>query len=337
MKTLLKHNTMNKITADFTNQLRNAKQIGENTTFNIPNKTINSVLICGLGGSGIGGKIVDLLLKADIKIPVIVTNDYSIPNFVNENTLVIASSYSGNTEETLAAVLESKKRNAEIVAITSGGKLLELVKENNWNALVVPGGEQPRGMLAYSLVQQLFIFEKYKLVNFVYSSLLGEVIELIEDNEKPIEVEAMDVAKKILNKQVVIYAEQSLEGVAVRFRQQINENAKELCWHHVLPEMNHNELVAWAGGNSDMAIIKLNSSFDFYRTQKRWEICKEIIGKKTKSIFEINAKGSSKLIQVLYLIHLTDWISVYLAELKNVDSVEVDVIMHLKSELGKLK
>jgi glucose/mannose-6-phosphate isomerase len=328
---------MNKITANFTNQLRDAIKIGENTSFKIPNKTIESVLICGLGGSGIGGKIIDLLLKSDIKVPVIVTNDYSIPNFVNENTLVIASSYSGNTEETLAAVIEGNKRNSEVVAITSGGKLLDLVKSNNWNSLIVPGGEQPRGMLAYSLVQLLYIFEKYKLVEASYTPDLTEAIDLVDSNENDIQSEAKQLAKQIHNKQVVIYAEQSLEGVAVRFRQQINENAKELCWHHVLPEMNHNELVGWAGGNKSQAIIKLNSSLDFYRTKKRWEICKEVMSKYTDSIYEIEAKGSSKLIQILYLIHLTDWISVFLADLKNVDSVEVDVIIHLKSELGKLK
>lgn len=328
---------MNKITANFTNQLRDAIKIGANTPFTVPNKTITSVLICGLGGSGIGGKIIDLLLKSDITIPVIVTNDYSIPNFVNENTLVISSSYSGNTEETLTAVIESHKRNAEVVAITSGGKLLELVKENGWNSLVVPGGEQPRGMLAYSLVQLLYIFENYKLVEPNYTPLLPEVIELVDSNETDIQSEAKELASNIHNKQVVIYAEQSLEGVAVRFRQQINENAKELCWHHVLPEMNHNELVGWAGGNSNQAIIKINSSLDFYRTKKRWEICKEVISKQTNSIYEIDAKGSSKLVQILYLIHLTDWLSVYLADLKNVDSVEVDVIIHLKSELSKFK
>jgi glucose/mannose-6-phosphate isomerase len=328
---------MNKITANFTNQLRDAIQIGKNTSFKITNKTISSVLICGLGGSGIGGKIIDLLLKLDIKIPVIVTNDYSIPSFVNETTLVIASSYSGNTEETLAAVIESSKRNSELVAITSGGKLLDLVKANNWNSLVVPGGEQPRGMLAYSLVQLLYIFEKYNLVDPNYTPLLNEVIELVDTNETNIQTEAKALAANIHNKQVVIYAEQSLEGVAVRFRQQINENAKELCWHHVLPEMNHNELVGWAGGSKNQAIIKLNSSLDFYRTKKRWEICKEVISKYTDSIYEIEAKGSAKLVQILYLIHLTDWVSIFLADLKNVDSLEVEVILHLKSELGKLK
>ena len=328
---------MKTLVSNFTNQIKEATQIGEKANFNPTNKNISSVLICGLGGSGIGGTIINLLLKAEINIPVSTTNDYSIPNFVNENTLVIASSYSGNTEETLAAVKESENRGAEIVAITSGGELLNLALANNWNHFVVPGGEQPRGMLAYSLVQQLFIFQKYKLIATNYTSTLSEIIELVDNNGDSIQDEAMQLAKNIHNKQLVIYGEASLEGVLVRFRQQINENAKELCWHHILPEMNHNELVGWAGGTSNQAVVKLNSSFDFYRTQKRWDICKEIIEGKTDSIYEINAKGSTKLIQVFYLIHLTDWISCFLADLKNVDPIEVDVIIHLKSELNKLK
>ena len=328
---------MKALVSNFPNQIKEAKLIGDSTDFTISNKTFNSVLICGLGGSGIGGSIINLLLKAEIKIPLVTTNDYAIPEFVNEHTLVIASSYSGNTEETLAAVKEGHKRGAEVVAITSGGELKHLAEINNWNHLVVPGGEQPRGMLAYSLVQLLFIFQKYALIKTDYTSTLSEIIELVDSRKSEIQSEAMELAKNIHNKSLVIYGEASLEGVLTRFRQQVNENAKMLCCHHVLPEMNHNELVGWAGSNKDMVVVKLNSSFDFYRTKKRWEICKGIIGEKTDSIYEIDAVGSSKLTQVLYLIHLTDWISCFLADLKNVDSVEVDVIIHLKSELKKLK
>jgi len=328
---------MKEITGNFTNQIKEAIIIGEKAHFKTTDKDINSVLICGLGGSGIGGKIISLLIRDEIKIPVVTTNDYSIPNFVDENTLVIASSYSGNTEETLTAVKESHKRGAEVVSITSGGELLQLSKENNWNHFVVPGGEQPRGMLAYSLVQLLFIFQKHNLVSTIFTNQLTEIIDYVEAHEENIKKDAFKLANEIHNKHLVIYGDASLEGVLVRFRQQINENAKELCWHHALPEMNHNELVGWAGGNENFAVIKLNSSFDFYRTQKRWEICKGIISNKTNAIYEIDAIGSTPLIQQLYLIHLTDWISVLLAEIKNVNSTEVDVIIHLKSELSKLK
>ncbi len=328
---------MKKLVANFTNQLQEAKQIGDRTNFSPIKQDIHSVLICGLGGSGIGGKIISLLVGNEIKVPVLTTNDYAIPNFVNENTLVIASSYSGNTEETLSAVKESHKRGAAVVSITSGGELLELSKQNGWNHFVVPGGEQPRAMLAYSLVQLLFIFQNTKLIQTDYTELIPKIIELIDAKENDIKAEANTIANTIFGKRVVIYAEQSFEGVAVRFRQQINENAKELCWHHVLPEMNHNELVGWAGGDENLAIIKLNSDLEFYRTKKRWEICKSIISKKTNTIIDIEALGENRLAQIFYLIHLTDWISVILADLKQIDAVEVDVIISLKSELSKLK
>ncbi|HIP37168.1 MAG TPA: bifunctional phosphoglucose/phosphomannose isomerase [Crocinitomix sp.] len=327
---------MKTLVANFANQLMDAKQIGESISFIPTNKNFSNVLICGLGGSGIGGKIISLLVREEAKIPIVTTNDYSIPNFVNKNTLVIANSYSGNTEETLTAVKESDKRGAEIVAITSGGALLEMAKLNKWNHFVVPSGEQPRAMLAYSLIQLLFTLEKHKIVSTNYTSQLQSIANLVTENESQIKKEALKVAKQIYQKKAVIYADQSFEGVAVRFRQQINENAKELCWHHVLPEMNHNELVGWAGGDNNIAVIKLNSSFEFYRTKKRWEICKSIISEKTDTIIEINAKGNNKLAQVLYLIHITDWISVLLADLKQVDAVEVDVIIKLKDELSKL-
>jgi glucose/mannose-6-phosphate isomerase len=328
---------MKKLVANFTKQLAEAKQIGENTHFKTTDTSITSILICGLGGSGIGGKIISLLISDEVNIPVVTTNDYSIPNFVNQNTLVIASSYSGQTEETLTAVKESHKRGAEIVVITSGGELLELATKNQWNNYVVPGGEQPRAMLAYSLVQLLFVFQNYKLIKTQYTTLIPQIIDFINKEEANIQKEAQNTAQSIYGKLPVIYAEQSFEGVAVRFRQQINENAKELCWHHVLPEMNHNELVGWAGGNSNIAVIKLNSSFEFYRTKKRWEICKTIIQEKTDTIIELNAKGDHKLTHIFYLIHLTDWVSVYLADLKKIDAVEVDVIIKLKDELSKLK
>jgi len=327
---------MKSLVANFTNQLKEAKQIGESVKFNPSEKQFSNVLICGLGGSGIGGKIISLLVSSEVKIPVVTTNDYSIPNFVNENTLVIANSYSGNTEETLTAVKESAKRGADVVAITSGGELLNLAKQNNWNHFVVPGGEQPRAMLAYSLVQLLFIFQYYKLIQTNYTQQIPAIIDLIEAEETNIQTEALNVAKSIFGKRAVIYAEQSFEGVAVRFRQQINENAKELCWHHVLPEMNHNELVGWAGGNDNLAVIKVNSSLEFYRTKKRWEICKSIISAKTNTIIELHAKGENRLAQIFYFIHLTDWISVNLADLKQIDAVEVDVIIKLKDELSRL-
>lgn len=318
-------------------QVNEAMQIGSKAEFIVTDKKINSVLVCGLGGSGIGGKIISLLVNEEIKVPFILSNDYTIPACVDSNTLLIASSYSGNTEETLSAVREGNKRGAEIVVITSGGELLELALSHRWNHQVVPKGQQPRAMLVYSLVQQIYILKKYNLISDKELINLSEVVSFLESEKNQVQDEAMRVAKHLHLKTPVIYSGSYFEGIAIRFRQQLNENAKMLCWNHVLPEMTHNELVGWAGGNDTISVVYLKTDFDHPRTNYRWEISKEIIAKKTPHVTEIRAKGKNRLAQNFYLIHLTDWVSYYLSELKKIDAVEVNVINHLKTEMSKHK
>ncbi len=328
---------MKDLIANLSTQIREAIKIGESTEFKAVDKSFTSVLVCGLGGSGIGGKIVSQLVKDELKIPFLSVNDYNIPAWVNENTLVIASSYSGNTEETLSAIEACTKRGAEVAVITSGGTLLENAKKRGWNHFVVPGGEQPRAMLAYSLVQQLYILNRYELVSNTILDQLSEVPTLIDETEHTVREEAMRLAKAFIKKRPIIYAGNDFEGIAVRWRQQINENAKELCWHHVFPEMTHNELVGWAGGTQQLTPLFLMTDFDHPRTKKRWEISQEIIGKYTNTILETQAKGATKIAQNFYLIHLGDWVSYLISEIKNIDPDEVHVISHLKSEMAKLK
>lgn len=316
-------------------QIEEAFEIGKNAGFNIPQKKIDLVMICGLGGSGIGGKIISQLVAQELKVPVMLSNDYDVPACVNQNTLLIASSYSGNTEETLAAVRKAIAVNAEIAVITSGGELLEMAIDKNWNRLVVPKGQQPRAMLIYSLVQQLYILKNYGLIEGKEINQLNEISLFLSENKSNICDEAMRVAKFLHGKTPVIYAGSYFEGIATRFKQQLNENAKVLCWSHVLPEMTHNELVGWAGGNKDIAVVYLKTDFDHPRTNYRWEISKEIILKKTDSVTEIRAKGKDRVTQNFYLIHFTDWVSLYLSQLKNIDAVEVNVISHLKTEMSK--
>lgn len=328
---------MKELIANLSKQIKEAIQIGEKAHFQPASKEIHTILVCGLGGSGIGGKIIALLLKNDLKVPFLCINDYEVPAWVNENTLVIASSYSGNTEETISAVTECNQRGSEIAVITSGGEILDSAKTNNWNYCQVPGGEQPRAMLAYSLVQQLYLLSKYGLIEYNLKSDLDKVIDLLDDQEHAIQEEAMRIAQAFQGKRSIIYAGNDFEGVAVRWRQQINENGKELCWHHVLPEMTHNELVGWAGGNKNIAPIFLKSSLNHPRTNRRWEICKEVIQKYTDTILEVEARGTTKLEHTFFLIHLGDWVSYFISEIKNIDPVEVDVISHLKGEMAKMK
>lgn len=327
---------MKNLVEKFPEQLSEALNIAKASKISGP-KDIHNVLITGLGGSGIGGTIVSELANRQSKVPVLVSKDYFIPAFVNENTLVIVSSYSGNTEETISAMQLAMEKKAQIVCITSGGKVKEIAEKENFDHIIIPGGNPPRACLGYSLVQLLHVFEMKEILTFDYRKQVEEVISLLVAEKENIHKEARAYAQKLHKKIPVIYCLGTTEGVAVRFRQQINENSKMLCWHHVIPEMNHNELVGWTEKNENLAVCILRTSFDYERNLTRLDINKSIISKYTSTVFEIMGEGSTPLVQALYLIHLTDWVSCYLADLKNIDPVEVKVIDYLKSELAKPK
>lgn len=327
---------MRRLIKEFTSQLTEALEIGKNTNLKAPKNTINNIVITGLGGSGIGGKIATQLMADQLKVPAVINNDYSLPKFVNENTLVIVSSFSGNTEETLEALQSAQKANAEIACITSGGKLAQIANDNNYNLLVLPTAFSPRAMLTYSVIQQLFLFHHYGFINNEFIDDTRETVKLLDTEVNDIMAVAKQTANALFEKTTVAYSEASMEGVITRFRQQINENSKSLAWEHVFPEMNHNELVGWAGGKDEYAVLIFRSSFEHSRSSVRINISKDIFRKYTSTVLEFNAKGDTLLAQSFYHILLGDWISVYLAELNKVDDVEVKVIDFLKAELAKI-
>ena len=326
---------MKQLIEDFTKHLNESISISENTELKNCDKTINNVLICGLGGSGIGGTVVSQIVNQDANIPILVNKDYKIPAFVNENTLVVACSYSGNTEESLEMLKQAQSKNAEIACVTSGGKLLEIAHQNGYNHIIIPGGHPPRGAFGFAFPTLFKLLNHYGIIGD-YTSQFNGAISAINQEENNIIEEAKAVTEKLYQKLPVIYADANYEGVAVRFRQQINENSKMLCWHHVIPEMNHNELVGWRMKDENLAVVIFRNDDDYFRTQKRIEVNKTVFEKYTSTIVEIFSKGDSQLAKSLYLIHLGDWISYFLAEKNGVDVVEVDVITNLKNELAKI-
>jgi len=327
---------MKSLIENFPNQLREAIHIGDNAKLSLSKRKISNVFISGLGGSGIGGTIVSELMAMEATVPINIGKGYFIPKFINENTLVIISSYSGNTEETLNCLHLALKRKAKIVCITSGGKVAEIAKKKKLDVIAIPGGNPPRSCLGYSLTQLFFILGFHKIISNKFKAQLKSAIELIEGEKQNIISEANDVAGKIFGKTAMIYATTYFEGIAIRFRQQINENAKMLCGHHVIPEMNHNELVGWAGGSDKISVIIFRDKDEFERNNSRIEINKLVIGKYTPNITEIWSKGRSQIEKAIYFIHIGDWISLFLAEKRGVDAVEVKVIDMLKGELSKI-
>ncbi len=325
---------MKKLVENFTQQLKEAKSIASKAIISNQHN-IQNVLITGLGGSGIGGTIISEVVSDNCKVPITVNKDYFIPNFVNENTLVIISSYSGNTEETLAAMDMAISKKAQIACVTSGGKVLELAKQHQYDFIEIPGGHPPRSCIGYSLVQLVQIFISKGLANATLMNDLEKAISLLDKHESAIQSEAKSIAEKLHHKIAVIYSLGTCEGVTVRFRQQINENSKMLAWHNTFPEMNHNELVGWTEKNDMLKVITFHTDFDYVRTKKRYEVCKPLFESLSSGVIDIYAKGDSKLEQFLYHIHIGDWISCYLADLKGIDAVEVNVINNLKNELAK--
>jgi glucose/mannose-6-phosphate isomerase len=326
---------MDKLIASFTAQLTEALQIGSSFNFQHEAKPVQHVVISGLGGSGIGASIVQNYTSGSIKVPVVVNKNYFLPAFVNEHSLVIISSYSGNTEETIQAFKDAQRKKATIVCITSGGTIAKEAAKKKLDCIIIPPGMPPRACLSYSFVQALYILHRYGLIAKTFEKDLKNTISLLDADEKSMKGQAKKLARKMHGKIPVLYSAASLEGVAVRWRQQINENAKMLCWHNVVPEMNHNEIVGWKDKRDDCAVIFLRSREDYERTQMRIEINKKMIRKSTSQCYELYAEGKSYLEQALYLVHIGDWLSWYLAAEHSVDPNEVKAIDFLKGELLK--
>ncbi len=327
---------MNNYIENFTDHLKEALEIGKKSYLEGVKNPISNILICGLGGSGIGGTIVKDLLSKKISIPISSTKGYDVPAFVNESTLVIACSYSGNTEETLIALDKCLEKKAEVSIITSGGKLHKVAQEKNLNHILIPGGHPPRAMFGYGFTEIFFMLKNYGIIDGEFINDFEKSISLLEKESTNIIKKAKLLAKKMFKTTPIIYVAEGFEGVAIRLRQQINENSKMLCWHHVVPEMNHNELLGWRTNVDNLSVLYLRNENDFYRNNKRIEINKSVIKTYTDNVFETWSVGDSDLQNTLYHINLGDWVSWFLSDLNKVDAIEIDVINLLKEELSKI-
>ncbi len=327
---------MEELIAGFAKQLTEAIEIGRKNKLSFGGKVFTNVVVSGLGGSGIGGTIVSEIVSDEAVAPILVNKDYFLPAFVNEKSLVIICSYSGNTEETVNAMQQAIEKKATVVGISSGGKVVEMARKNNLPYILIPGGMPPRSCLGYSLTQLLFVLNAAGIISNRFEKELEKSVALLNKEQQRIQKIALRVAKKLYKRTPVIYSATGFEGVSTRFRQQVNENAKMLCWHSVIPEMNHNELVGWVDKNKKLGVVIFRNDSDYSRTQSRIENNKAVIENCTSTIIELYSKGKSKLENSIYLVHLGDWISLYMAQLRNVDATEVNVIDRLKGALAQI-
>jgi glucose/mannose-6-phosphate isomerase len=296
----------------------------------------SGVLILGMGGSGIGGAIAASILAQNSTIPVLTNADYTIPNWVGEMTLVVACSYSGNTEETLSAVKEANGKGAKITSITSGGELLELASGEGWPTVTVPGGLPPRSQFPQSFLGLAWTLKQFGILpEQMFSDLTKTSESLLEGYDATVE-RATALAELVSGKNIFLYSDTPIASVATRWRQQLNENSKLLVNSQVFPELNHNELVGWAAGGDQDVVIIFRTPEDHKRTQHRMDLSAEIFQEMGADVVFVEAEGENVMERVMDLVFLGDYLSLLLAESSGVDPVEIDNIINLKTALDKL-
>lgn len=306
-------------------------------------KDINKIAIAGMGGSAISGDVLRVYLLQRCKIPVVVIRSYNIPHFIDKNTLFFASSYSGNTEETMSAYRQAKDKGAFVISITTGGKLEEKSKEDGVPVIKIPTGFMPRAAVGYLFFPLLRYIEKSKILTESVSAEVDETIKILAGLAKEFRPETpskenfvKNLAMSINGKMPIIYGSQDLtEVAAVRWKGQFNENSKTYSSYATFPELNHNEIVAWVDGITEkFFVILLRDSGEHPQVKKRFEITKDIISRRTNSIIEIPSRGKSDIARLFSLMYTGDFTSYYLSILKGIDPFPVDVIEELKKRLA---
>ncbi|OKL40962.1 bifunctional phosphoglucose/phosphomannose isomerase [Pontibacter flavimaris] len=331
---------MKQLIESFTRQLRHALEIGERAAVTFSGPKYNNVVLAGMGGSGICSSILQAYVADKLKVPVVVQKSYTMPAFVGPDTLVIASSFSGNTEETLSVVRQAMKAEATVAFVTSGGEMLRTAQANSMPHIVIPSDAgQPRACLGFTLVQQLYLLHYAGLLDDAFKTELGQSINLLEEQAGSIKVQASALANSLRGRLPILYACDALAPVALRFQQQLNTNAKQLAHVNVLPEASHNEVEGWqqpAELFGKLAVLYIKTGYDHPRAQLRMALARPVLERQVQDVLEVEAMGATLLEQMLYLIHLFDWVSLYLAGLNKVDPNTTDNINYLKVELSKV-
>ncbi len=299
-------------------------------------KDYDNILIVGMGGSAIGADFAAECSIHESNIPIRILRNYNIPNWVNDKTFVIASSYSGNTEETLSAYLQCLNLKCNSIVVSTGGKLSEIAMDNNIGLIKIPKGYQPRAAIGYSLSIMLLIFEELGLINNISSNLSKVSENCLGESTKD---KAVEIAKKIHNKFPVIYSgEGFMETLSIRLKGQLAENSKILSYNSVFPEHNHNEIEGWNNLKElikDFVVIWIKDSQDSLEINNRMEIVSDMIDVYSNHQIILDMVGESKIEKVFSMIHTIDWISYYLALIYKVDPSPVNNISKLKSLMEK--
>ncbi len=292
------------------------------------------IVALGMGGSGIAGGLLGSLLTVEV----VSVRDYTLPPWIGEESLIVALSYSGNTEETLAAFAAARGRTRRLLAVTSGGELGRLCAKSGTPWIEIPPGYQPRAALGYLLFPLLGLFARLGL-----GPDLGEALAVLDGLACALapgetENEAQKLARRLAGRVPLVYGAGPTAPVAFRWKTQLNENAKQPAFWAELPELCHNEVVGWELTGRLLpqgTVIFLRSAHDHPRVGKRVEILQELLEARGIPWLDVPGRGEGSAAQLLSLLYLGDWTSYYLALLNGVDPTPVPIIQELKQRLAQ--
>jgi glucose/mannose-6-phosphate isomerase len=302
----------------------------------------DNIIVSGMGGSGIGGDLLKDWARDKTVVPIEVNREYRLPQYAGKHTLVLITSYSGDTEESLGAFLDALKRECMVFCVSSGGALLEHAERLKVPHLRVPCGMPPRAALPYLFVPLLIYLEKKGLATGA-SEELNEALRLLErisrnnSPEKPTKENfSKTLAVNIGETAPAVYGFGIYRGAALRFKQQFNENSKVPAKWEVFSELDHNEIVGWESAgelSKSFSTIFIRDKDEPKEIRSRIEITKELVAKAGLAVFEVSVQGKSSLAKMLSTVCIGDFTSVYLAFLRGVDPTPVKTINHLKETL----
>ncbi len=311
-------------------------------------KQINKILVLGMGGSALGAHIFKSVFKAELKVPVEILNDYNVPQFTDNKTLVIGSSYSGNTEEVVSALKQAKVKKSKIIIISSGGKLASFAKLNKLPALIFSTNNNPCGSprmgLGYSIVGQLILLGELGLIKLTkkqinelaltfikYDSLFGVTVKTKNNPAKMI-------ARDIGSRSMWYVGAEHLSGNVHTAANQMNENAKRFAGYFLIPELNHHLLEGMLNPKSNQTnlfFLFFDSKLYHKRIQKRFEITSQVLDKNKINYAFYSFNEKDKLRQACEALVLGSYVSYYRALLDNIDPTDIPYVDYFKLELAK--
>lgn len=312
-----------------------------------PPREVYEVVVAGMGGSGLAAMAAKVW--PGLSVPFEIVHDYDLPKTVNQNTLIICSSYSGNTEETLACLNQALNEDMPtelqpmVIVVAAGGELIEIAKAKKLPHILLPSGYQPRMTFGCQLRALVEIFEQAGLVDSGIDNLnkaaewlkkqLNAWIPTVPAKDNP----AKKLAQELMGTSPVIYAGPKLFPAAYKWKISFNENAKNVAWCNQLPEFNHNEFLGWTSHPTDKpyGVIDLRSNLEHPRVQKRFEVSARLLSGKRPHTNVVKVQGETLAQQLMWTIAMGDFVSLYLALLNGINPTPVDLIEKFKKSLDE--